>query len=163
MLADTKATNDLPTYSRHYDDNTQVFAEALLSMQTATVNQKTQPTVTTTTTTSGMPAVEAPPTLSAPASNLRPVSLGKPVNLENQEELKLQRKRFRNRLAATKCRQKKLERIQQLERRKTLLAKQKESQLEMITHIERLMALCNEHLGHHGKMGCVIVPRSPPR
>merc|ERR1712037_737230 len=38
-----------------------------------------------------------------------------PINMESQEKIKLERKRLRNRLAASKCRKRKLERISQLE------------------------------------------------
>merc|ERR1712172_128750 len=37
-----------------------------------------------------------------------------PINMESQEKIKLERKRLRNRLAASKCRKRKLERISQL-------------------------------------------------
>nr|XP_056716507.1 LOW QUALITY PROTEIN: transcription factor JunB [Euleptes europaea] len=38
-----------------------------------------------------------------------------PINMEDQERIKVERKRLRNRLAATKCRKRKLERIARLE------------------------------------------------
>ncbi|XP_020497027.1 transcription factor JunB isoform X1 [Labrus bergylta] len=38
-----------------------------------------------------------------------------PINMENQERIKAERKRLRNRLAASKCRKRKLERIARLE------------------------------------------------
>lgn len=38
-----------------------------------------------------------------------------PINMEEQEKIKVERKRLRNRLAATKCRKRKLERIARLE------------------------------------------------
>ncbi|NP_001090504.1 jun B proto-oncogene S homeolog [Xenopus laevis] len=38
-----------------------------------------------------------------------------PINMEEQEKIKVERKRLRNRLAATKCRKRKLERISRLE------------------------------------------------
>merc|ERR1739844_82080 len=38
-----------------------------------------------------------------------------PIDMEEQEKIKLERKRLRNRLAASKCRKRKLERISQLE------------------------------------------------
>merc|ERR1712179_272093 len=38
-----------------------------------------------------------------------------PINMQTQEKIKLERKRMRNRLAASKCRKRKLERISQLE------------------------------------------------
>merc|ERR1719266_2282597 len=40
-----------------------------------------------------------------------------PIDMENQEAIKLERKRQRNRLAASKCRKRKLERISQLDDR----------------------------------------------
>lgn len=46
------------------------------------------------------------------SSSSPPVS---PINLEDQERIKVERKRLRNRLAATKCRKRKLERIARLE------------------------------------------------
>lgn len=38
-----------------------------------------------------------------------------PIDMENQEKIKLERKRQRNRVAASKCRKRKLERISKLE------------------------------------------------
>merc|ERR1719318_1265138 len=40
-----------------------------------------------------------------------------PIDMESQEKIKLERKRLRNRLAASKCRKRKLERISQLDER----------------------------------------------
>ena len=44
-----------------------------------------------------------------------------PIDMGSQEEQKLERKRSRNRVAATKCRKKKLEKISKLEDRVKLL------------------------------------------
>ena len=44
-------------------------------------------------------------------------SLTEPIDMKDQERIKLERKRLRNRIAATKCRRKKLERISTLEER----------------------------------------------
>ena len=42
-------------------------------------------------------------------------SLTQPIDMEDQERIKLERKRLRNRIAASKCRRRKLERISKLE------------------------------------------------
>merc|ERR1712109_431986 len=62
-----------------------------------------------------------------------------PINMESQEKIKLERKRQRNRLAASKCRKRKLERISHLE------GKVKES----------VYSLKQEVLEHHTN-GCLI-------
>ncbi|AFJ20444.1 protein ORF151D [Cyprinid herpesvirus 1] len=44
-----------------------------------------------------------------------------PIDMEDQERIKAERKRLRNRLAATKCRRRKLERIARLEEKVKVL------------------------------------------
>merc|ERR1719450_743586 len=51
-------------------------------------------------------------------SMLSPNNAGmSPIDMESQEKIKLERKRLRNRLAASKCRKRKLERMSQLDER----------------------------------------------
>merc|ERR1712020_439901 len=54
--------------------------------------------------------------LSGEESSLSPSGVS-PIDMESQERIKLERKRLRNRLAASKCRKRKLERISQLDDR----------------------------------------------
>lgn len=59
-----------------------------------------------------------------------------PINMESQEKIKLERKRQRNRVAASKCRRRKLERIAKLEDKVKVL---KNENSELSTVLNRLM------------------------
>ncbi|VVC28513.1 Jun-like transcription factor,Basic-leucine zipper domain,Transcription factor Jun [Cinara cedri] len=59
-----------------------------------------------------------------------------PINMESQEKIKLERKRQRNRLAASKCRRRKLERIAKLEDKVKEL---KNENSELSTVLNRLL------------------------
>lgn len=79
-----------------------------------------------------------------------------PINMENQEKIKLERKRQRNRVAASKCRKRKLERISKLEDKVKIL---KGENIELSSVIKSL----KEHVMHlkqkvieHINSGCSI-------
>ncbi|KAF7491506.1 Transcription factor AP-1 [Sarcoptes scabiei] len=77
-----------------------------------------------------------------------------PINLEDQEQAKLERKRLRNRIAASKCRQRKLERISNLQKKVDALTS-KNNDLEIF--IERLKSLNEKILLQaikHNELGC---------
>lgn len=59
-----------------------------------------------------------------------------PINMESQEKIKLERKRQRNRVAASKCRRRKLERIARLEDKVKVL---KNENSELATVLNRLL------------------------
>lgn len=83
-------------------------------------------------------------------------SLVSPINLESQEKIKLERKRQRNRLAASKCRQRKLQRINQLDSKVSDL---KGENVELANVVKRLKdAVCNlkQEVLEHVKNGCQI-------
>ena len=83
-------------------------------------------------------------------------SLVYPINLADQEKSKLERKRQRNRLAASKCRKRKLERIAQLDSKVSDL---KGENVELANVVKRLKdAICNlkQEVLDHVKNGCQI-------
>ena len=79
-----------------------------------------------------------------------------PINMVDQERIKLERKRYRNRIAASKCRQRKLERISKLQERVSKLANKNEDLRKFILSIEEIVARLNSHIGTHRKLGCDI-------
>ncbi|GIY50652.1 transcription factor AP-1 [Caerostris darwini] len=87
---------------------------------------------------------------------LSPLCKG-PIDMADQERIKLERKRYRNRLAASKCRKRKLEKISQLEDKVKEL-KGENSKLELI--VERLRdQVCSlkQEVLDHAKKGCQIM------
>lgn len=77
-----------------------------------------------------------------------------PINMESQEEIKLQRKRQRNRVAASKCRRRKLERIAKLEDKVKQL---KNENSDLTTTLKRLfeqISHLKETVMQHANNGC---------
>jgi transcription factor AP-1 len=89
------------------------------------------------------------------SSNLRGVGIS-PINMESQEVIKLERKRLRNRLAASKCRKRKLERISNLDEKVSDL---KDENGELMGIVKRLKdSVCNlkQEVMEHVQHGCQI-------
>lgn len=79
-----------------------------------------------------------------------------PINMANQEVIKLERKRARNRIAARKCRTRKLERIARLEDK---VADLKEQNSDLSTQASRLkeeVIKLKQTIIEHAKSGCQI-------
>lgn len=76
---------------------------------------------------------EEPQTVPSVTSSSPPMS---PINMESQEKIKLERKRQRNRVAASKCRRRKLERIAKLEDKVKVL---KNENGELTSAVNRLL------------------------
>merc|ERR1712050_412810 len=90
-----------------------------------------------------------------PLSNLGGVGVA-PINMESQEVIKLERKRLRNRLAASKCRKRKLEKISNLDEKVSDL---KEENGELMAIVKRLKdSICNlkQEVMEHVQHGCQI-------
>ncbi|KAI4486756.1 hypothetical protein M0804_006126 [Polistes exclamans] len=80
-----------------------------------------------------------------------------PIDMENQERIKLERKRQRNRVAASKCRRRKLERISRLEDKVKIL-KGENSELSTVVHkLKEHVCQLKEQVMDHVHSGCQIM------
>ncbi|XP_067679148.1 transcription factor Jun-like [Haliotis asinina] len=80
-----------------------------------------------------------------------------PINMENQEVIKLERKRARNRVAARKCRTRKLERISRLEDRVKDLKGQNADLVTTATTLRDQVCKLKRQIIDHVNSGCQIM------
>lgn len=80
-----------------------------------------------------------------------------PVNMEDQERIKVDRKRARNRVAARKCRFRKLERISRLEDRVKELTGQKNSLANSASQLRQQVAALKQQIMEHVNSGCQVM------
>ncbi|XP_063592536.1 transcription factor Jun-like, partial [Penaeus indicus] len=79
-----------------------------------------------------------------------------PIDMECQERIKLERKRLRNRIAASKCRRRKLERISRLEEKvKTLKGENMELQA-VVNKLRDQVCSLKQEVMEHVNSGCQI-------
>merc|ERR1712088_432824 len=90
-----------------------------------------------------------------PLSNLSGVGVA-PINMESQEVIKLERKRLRNRLAAPKCRKRKLERISQLEVKVKDLKGENSELYNVVKKLKQSVANLKQEVIDHCSSGCQI-------
>lgn len=74
--------------------------------------------------------------------------------MESQERIKLERKRLRNRLAATKCRKRKLERISHLDDRVKVLKTENGELVAIVKKLKASVALLKQEVIEHVSNGC---------
>merc|ERR1739848_327816 len=79
-----------------------------------------------------------------------------PINMESQEKIKLERKRQRNRLAASKCRKRKLERISQLELKVKDLKGENSELYNVVKKLKNSVANLKQEVIDHCQSGCQI-------
>merc|ERR1712109_25212 len=79
-----------------------------------------------------------------------------PINMESQEKIKLERKRQRNRLAASKCRKRKLERISQLELKVKDLKGENSELYNIVKKLKQSVANLKQEVIDHCNSGCQI-------
>lgn len=83
-----------------------------------------------------------------------------PIDMESQEKIKLERKRFRNRLAASKCRKRKLERISRLEDKVKALKGENSDLSVQVNRLRDHVSKLKEQVLQHAQYGCQI--QTPP-
>lgn len=83
-----------------------------------------------------------------------------PIDMETQEKIKLERKRQRNRVAASKCRKRKLERISKLEDRVKHLKGENTEMAAMVKTLKDHVAQLKQQVMEHLAAGC-SVPAPP--
>nr|BAN20288.1 jun [Riptortus pedestris] len=88
-----------------------------------------------------------------PNINSPPVS---PIDMENQERIKLERKRQRNRIAASKCRRRKLERISLLEDKVKNLKGENAELTQVVNRLKEQVYQLKAQVMEHAKSGCQI-------
>lgn len=80
-----------------------------------------------------------------------------PIDMENQEIIKLERKRQRNRVAASKCRKRKLERIAKLEDKVKQLKGENNDLSGFVAKLKDQVFLLKEKVLEHVNSGCQIM------
>ena len=80
-----------------------------------------------------------------------------PINMEDQEMAKLERKRARNRIAATKCRNRKLERIARLEERVKELKEQNLDLAQTASLLREQVFKLKQTIIEHTQHGCQVM------
>ncbi|KAJ8251301.1 hypothetical protein GJAV_G00219870, partial [Gymnothorax javanicus] len=80
-----------------------------------------------------------------------------PINMENQEIIKAERKRLRNRLAATKCRRRKLERIARLEDKVKVLKSDNAGLSSAASLLREQVAQLKQKVMTHVSSGCQLM------
>ncbi|XP_015271347.1 PREDICTED: transcription factor jun-B [Gekko japonicus] len=80
-----------------------------------------------------------------------------PINMEDQERIKVERKRLRNRLAATKCRKRKLERIARLEEKVKTLKSENAGLSNTASALRDQVAQLKQKVMNHVNNGCQLL------
>lgn len=79
-----------------------------------------------------------------------------PIDMESQEKIKLERKRQRNRVAASKCRKRKLERISKLEDKVKMLKGENIELSGVIKTLKEHVINLKQKVIEHINSGCNI-------
>uniref|UniRef100_I3KZL1 Transcription factor Jun n=1 Tax=Oreochromis niloticus TaxID=8128 RepID=I3KZL1_ORENI len=97
---------------------------------------------------------EEPQTVPEMSGETPPLS---PIDMESQERIKAERKRMRNRVAASKCRKRKLERIARLEERVKNLKSQNTELVSSANVLRDELALLKQKVMDHVNSGCQLI------
>ncbi|XP_075467563.1 transcription factor JunD-like [Ascaphus truei] len=81
-----------------------------------------------------------------------------PINMDTQERIKAERKKLRNRIAASKCRKRKLERISRLEDKVKSLKNQNTDLASTASLLREQVAQLKQKVMSHVNSGCQLLP-----
>ncbi|KAL4634793.1 transcription factor jun-D-like [Arapaima gigas] len=81
-----------------------------------------------------------------------------PINMDTQERIKAERKKLRNRIAASKCRKRKLERISRLEDKVKTLKTQNTDLASTASLLREQVAQLKQKVLNHVNSGCQLLP-----
>ncbi|XP_005993216.1 transcription factor jun-D [Latimeria chalumnae] len=81
-----------------------------------------------------------------------------PIDMDTQERIKAERKRLRNRIAASKCRKRKLERISRLEEKVKSLKTQNTELASTANLLREQVAQLKQKVMNHVNSGCQLLP-----
>ncbi|KAH8233457.1 hypothetical protein KR026_008419 [Drosophila bipectinata] len=98
----------------------------------------------------GFPVIKDEPTNPAGSPTVSP------IDMETQEKIKLERKRQRNRVAASKCRKRKLERISKLEDRVKVLKGENVDLGSIVKSLKDHVAQLKQQVMDHIAAGCTV-------
>ncbi|CAN9504744.1 unnamed protein product [Ophioblennius macclurei] len=108
----------------------------------------------------GLDAPQTVPEVPHPSGDpTSPPSLS-PIDLETQERIKAERKKLRNRIAASKCRKRKLERISRLEEKVKVLKNQNSDLASTAAMLREQVAQLKQKVMSHVTNGCQITVNS---
>ncbi|VDP10936.1 unnamed protein product [Soboliphyme baturini] len=99
----------------------------------------------------------APPPVVMSSTSLSPVTFSSgisPMDPDMQERLKLERKRARNRVAATKCRRRKIEKILELEAKVQEISEQNDELAQRAQRLRGEIAGLQRVVAEHCSKGC---------
>lgn len=82
-----------------------------------------------------------------------------PIDMDTQERIKAERKRLRNRIAASKCRKRKLERISRLEEKVKALRSQNSELASTASLLREQVAQLKQRVLSHVTSGCQLLPQ----
>ncbi|KAM4809012.1 transcription factor JunD [Rhinophrynus dorsalis] len=82
-----------------------------------------------------------------------------PIDMDTQERIKAERKRLRNRIAASKCRKRKLERISRLEDKVKSLKTQNTELASTANLLREQVAQLKQKVMSHVNSGCQLLPQ----
>ncbi|XP_056302012.1 transcription factor jun-D [Danio aesculapii] len=81
-----------------------------------------------------------------------------PIDMDTQERIKAERKKLRNRIAASKCRKRKLERISRLEDKVKSLKSQNTELASTASVLREQVAQLKQRVMNHVNNGCQLLP-----